>query len=155
MVAADQRLNAGANAATITEVVNRHGIKVGEQRSFELVAAVPASAPPKTTVLVRVLGDRFEPRAKVSFGPGVKVRGVNVVSPTELVVTISIAKDAQPGARTIKVTNRDGSKVRNSALFTARHRQPRQIVRDPAAGPGSPSPGSSSPALRPGLYWGS
>ena len=66
-----------------------------------------------------VTGTNLAPGAAVAFsGTGITIDSTNVVSPTEVDVTIDIANSAALGTRAVTVTNPDGGSATCAACFT-------------------------------------
>ena len=69
----------------------------------------PFSGAPGTALTVTINGQRFRAGATVSFGEGIAVNNVTYVNSETLRAAISIDPLATPGARTVTVTNADGT----------------------------------------------
>lgn len=62
-------------------------------------------------LVVVLTGVNFQAGATVTFGPGVNVISTVVDSPTQITVVIDVSSGAQPGPRSITVTNPGGQSV--------------------------------------------
>jgi hypothetical protein len=89
-----------------------------EPRLLRVAGVSPATAEPRQKLTVTIVGDRFEKKARVSFGDGIKVLSVKVVSETRIDVQIKVKKNALPGSRDVTVTNRDGGTAVGMDVFT-------------------------------------
>ncbi|HNH81014.1 MAG TPA: hypothetical protein PL157_01375, partial [Acidobacteriota bacterium] len=56
--------------------------------------------------------------AQVSLGEGIKIKKVELLSPTELRVTVKVKATALAGTRPVEVTLPDGSKIVKESAFT-------------------------------------
>jgi hypothetical protein len=135
----DRELNGWANAEAIAEAFAAHGIVVKSARELEVVAAAPASARRRSRLVVRVIGDQFEPGATASFGEKISVLATSVISPTELQAEIKIKNKAALGAHDVVVTNPDGSFARGVGVFQVKSSSN-------ASGSQPPGPGGSAAA---------
>jgi hypothetical protein len=74
-----------------------------------LYSVEPREVEPGTSVELTLLGDNFSQNARVSVkGRGVTVRQWRVVDPSQLVVRIAVADDAEPGTRLLAVETEGG-----------------------------------------------
>jgi Quinohemoprotein amine dehydrogenase, alpha subunit domain III len=80
-----------------------------EVDELTITAVAPDSASQGETVDVTIGGTGFTNDTLPDFGADTDVRDFEVVSDTELSVTIAVAADAVPGLRTITVSNSQGS----------------------------------------------
>jgi hypothetical protein len=72
-----------------------------------------------TAQAVTVSGNAFAPGAVVSIGgSGVTVQSANLVSATQLALTVDVSANATPGARSVTVTNPDGATATCASCFT-------------------------------------
>jgi len=96
----------------------------------------PATGERGRTVTVTVTGANFDTGVTASFlDPKVVVTGATLVSCSQLRLTVAIAMDATLGARTLEVTNLDGSfTARTSAFQVTDVSAPGVTSTSPAAG---------------------
>jgi uncharacterized protein (TIGR03437 family) len=66
---------------------------------------------------VLISGSGFASGARLSFGAGVNVGAITRISSNLLVAQISVAADAQPGARDLTITNPEGVAATGAGLF--------------------------------------
>jgi Subtilase family/IPT/TIG domain len=71
-----------------------------------------------SSLTVTVRGTNFEPGASLSFGPGVTISSVTVVSSTQISVALVIATMAAAGPRDVTVTNPGGQTTTRPGGFT-------------------------------------
>jgi methionine-rich copper-binding protein CopC len=78
----------------------------------------PSTSERGQTLTVTVSGTNFDAGATASFlDPKITVTSATLLSCTQLRLTLTIAADATLGARTVEVTNSDGSYVSRAAAF--------------------------------------
>lgn len=75
---------------------------------LELTGVHPPTLRRGSTGIVAITGRGFVPTSEVSFGPGVNVETAVFVSAERLDVTIAVARQAEPGGRSVTVTNPAG-----------------------------------------------
>jgi hypothetical protein len=113
-----------------------------------VVASVaPDSAAPGTSTPVTITGTGFVPPASVSFGDGVTVASVVVVSATEITATVSVDVGAGAGARAVTVSV-GGKTATGSNKFTVLSAPPPTPVPAPSAG-GVSAPAALKPTAVP------
>jgi beta-glucanase (GH16 family) len=78
----------------------------------------PPAGGRNTTLDVRIAGSGFVEGARVSFGAGVSVQSVTVLSPGEIVARVKISAKAKRGVRNVTVTNPKGRAGTGKKLFT-------------------------------------
>ncbi|HMV99336.1 MAG TPA: hypothetical protein PLL06_00150 [Acidobacteriota bacterium] len=78
----------------------------------------PTSGQRGTKVILTLLGRGFVSGAQVSLGEGIKIKKVELLSPTELRVTVKVKATALAGTRPVEVTLPDGSKIVKESAFT-------------------------------------
>jgi hypothetical protein len=84
-----------------------------------LSGIAPANAVQGTQASLVVSGVNFEPGDVVAFSnPGIQLDDVNVTSCQEMVLTVTVASDAPPGAADITVTHASGVSGTGEALLT-------------------------------------
>jgi hypothetical protein len=117
---------ATAGAANVT-VKNANGGSATATGGFTVNPAPTVTAiSPNTADIgatgynVTITGTSFEAGAAVSFGTGVAVNSTTFVSSTQLTANISIPTGATTGARTLTVTNPDGTKATKTNGLTVK-----------------------------------
>jgi hypothetical protein len=88
----------------------------------------PAGLAPGTTGSVQIIGSSFADDATVtSSDPGLTLSDVEVVSPTEIDLTVAVDAAEQPGARTLTVNNGDGGSASHAFIVTGPPSSPASV----------------------------
>ena len=114
----------GATSVTVTNVDGGSATGAGAF-TINPVPTVTAASPNTADIgatgyNLTITGTSFESGATASFGTGVTVNSTTFVSSTQLTVNISIPTGATTGAKTLTVTNPDGTKATKSSALTVR-----------------------------------
>jgi hypothetical protein len=108
-----------ATVTAFSGAVTSNAVTVNRGAVAEVVVASvdPSIGDRDEELDVIITGLNFQPGAVVSFGEGVSVRSVRFVDSTTLSVNIFINPSATTGARTVTVTNPDGSSGSLASAF--------------------------------------
>ncbi|MCL0077353.1 Ig-like domain-containing protein [Dehalococcoidia bacterium] len=119
------KMDPGIYPVEIEPLVGQFTVVVPPPPTIERV--VPDSGIQGATVDVVIWGEHFTGATAVSFGEGITVNRFAVVSPTRIDANISIAADAEAGARNVSVTTPGGTGVLPGG-FTVRDVIPPRVV---------------------------
>lgn len=87
-----------------------------------LTTITPAQAERGQAVTVTVLGEQTNfviGRTDADFGAGITVDDVAIVSPTEVVIQLTVATDAEPGERTVTLTTGSETAIKEQGFRVA------------------------------------
>jgi hypothetical protein len=84
----------------------------------QLTSVSPGTIARGSSRTITVDGANFASGATLALGGGITVSAVNVVDPTRLTATVTVAATAATGTRTATVTNPDGGKATLSGALT-------------------------------------
>lgn len=105
----------GLPPVTVSSAAN---FSIVTSNTAALTSLSPTNGQRGTKVVLSLLGRGFVSGAQVLLGDGIKVKKVELISSTELRVTIKVKATAIPGTRTVEVSLPDGSKLFKDAAFT-------------------------------------
>lgn len=134
----------GAHSLTVTNPDLTSGSLPG---AFDLKAEPPdatsislaTSGRRRESLTVQVNGAFFQATPTVSFGAGIGVASVTLVSSTQLLVDVTVSSTAALGTRNVTVTNPDGQSDALTAVFTVLRAIPTVTGTTPSQGSRSPT----------------
>ncbi len=126
----------GLRDATVT---NPDGQQGGYANAFrvmgpppQLLSLSPAQGNVGQTLAVTIAGGNFQTGALASFGAGITINSVTVVSSAQLTASVTVASGATVGLRDVTVTNADGQSITLPSSFRVLALPPTVVSLSPA-----------------------